>query len=159
MDNFGWLIILIAVFGGIGKLLGLTRAGSDHSKKKMKRPQFYREVEADQPVENDLQGNQPYESMKTNTDESLQETYSDEDWQGGSYSREYDHPYERETASPNRRDTPKPYTKKANRTSNPFRHLTKEQLREGIVLAEVLSEKPRAKNPHPSVARYRHPKS
>lgn len=36
----------------------------------------------------------------------------------------------------------------------PFQHLTKEQLREGIILAEVLSERPRAQNPHPAVSKY-----
>lgn len=48
--------------------------------------------------------------------------------------------------------------KKINRMGS-LQHITRAKLREGIVMAEILSEPPRAKNPHPAASRYRRKKS
>lgn len=52
-----------------------------------------------------------------------------------------------------------PSRKTKKKRSGPLQHLTKAKLREGIVLAEILNERPRAKNPHPAAYRYRRTKS
>lgn len=83
------------------------------------------------------------------------------------YEREVEAPYEREVKTPYERHTNTPYARpevkldRANhrKQGSPFAHLTKKQLKEGMVIAEILNKSPRAKRPHPAVTQYRRMKS
>lgn len=157
MDNFVWIFVVIAIISGLGKLFGKMRSDSNQSE--MKHPQSF-EVNPNQPTssENPNPRNR-YESLNAQTNNgSTAETY-ETDKNEKPYEKGTEQPYERQTAIPFKRENPKPFSKNRNHKPNPFRHLTKEQLREGIVLAEVLSERPRAKNPHPAAGRYRRMKN
>ncbi|HEX7063936.1 MAG TPA: hypothetical protein VF199_02620 [Bacillales bacterium] len=151
MDELGWIVVLIGLMGAIGKLVGKGKRRSDSKGQTLRQARLFGEADSSsgQSSEMDTLYN---ESHLTTRNEERDRPYEGEEYVH--YAEETNSSYERETQAAYHREEEKPYRRDPNKKANPFRHLTREQLREGIILAEVLSEKPRAQNPHPAIARY-----
>lgn len=185
--DFSWIIIILVIFGMISSVVkrmknsapppeqrpqptvlkGNTRMQRYHESSEQRplltpaelgdRTDFGDELsKSDHTPEEDLTDYGDIEGDILSTeDEVLDETNN-----RVSYSSEGNTLYQRETVLPYKRKTLKSYRESRKKGSNySFKHLTKEQLREGILLSEVL-QPPRAKRPHPAAQRpYHHIKS
>ncbi|HEU5140003.1 MAG TPA: hypothetical protein VFT51_08520 [Bacillales bacterium] len=153
MDELGWIVVLIGLMGAIGKLVdkGRKRLASEGQSLKMGR--MFQEVKSNLGQSGELNPGYDQSQLTTENEESHR-PYEREEYEP--YAKEVNFPYERESLTAYQRQEREPFQRNQHKKANPFRHLTREQLREGIILAEVLSEKPRAKNPHSAIARYHH---
>lgn len=164
--DFSWIIIILVIFGMISSVVKRMKNNApppeqrprpmtvkledraDMENELRKKERSSRQTDfGDTEEENTIGQSVPYLSTEN---EDLDETRD-----MISHTRESYESYERETSHPYRPKTLRPYQANKKTKSNSLKHLTKEQLRDGIILSEVL-QSPRAKCPHPTARRHYH---
>jgi hypothetical protein len=165
MMDFSWIIIILIIFGMISSVVKRMknsappperrprpvpvkvedRADMENELRKTERSSRQTDF-GDTEEENTIGPSVPYLSTENEDPDEMKNMIF--------YAEESNEPYARETVHPYRRKTARSYQVNDKKTgSNPFKHLTKEQLRDGILLSEVLRS-PRAKRPHPAARRH-----
>ncbi|HET7615762.1 MAG TPA: hypothetical protein VFK27_02305 [Bacillales bacterium] len=141
MPDFTWIIVLL-IIGFIGSLSKrYIRAGGKNET--YKAPVFVEEDSGDPAHRMNQESLDRYDEGQSGME--IVPTERNDIWKkseirgdrrnGGGRS----HRKSKREASPNQID---------------YTHLTKKQLREGFIIGEILNEKPRSKDPHPTVKRY-----